>query len=66
MWWVIGIIAFVILLFLWVIVRSAAHSIDADTQAMYDEEQSRYIEKYFEEKERHSKKTNEIQIGEKH
>ena len=52
MWWIIGIIATLILLFLWMIVRSAAHSIDAETQEMYDEEQSRYIEEYYKKRER--------------
>ena len=50
MWWIIGIIVFSILCFLWVIVRSAARSVDEKTQAMYDEEQSKYIENYFQEK----------------
>ena len=51
MWWIIGIIiALIILVFLWLIVRSAARSIDEETQAMYDEEQSKYIENYYKEK----------------
>ena len=51
MWWIIGIIAIIILVFLWMIVRSAARSVDENTQAMYDEEQTQYIAKYFKEKE---------------
>ena len=50
MWWIIGIIAIVILIFLWLIARSAARSVDEDTQAMYDEEQTKYIENYYKEK----------------
>lgn len=48
MWWIIVIIILAVFVFLWLIVRSAAHSIDDDTQAMLDDEQSRYIEDYFE------------------
>ncbi len=51
MWWIIGIFGFVTLIILWVIVRGASQSIDEDTQAMLDEEQSRYIAEYFREKE---------------
>jgi len=52
MGWIIGIIVLIIMVFLWLIVRSAARSVDEDTQAMYDEEQSRYIEEYFKEKQK--------------
>ena len=55
MWWIIGIVMFIILVFLWMIVRSAARSVDEKTQAMYDEEQSKYIENYFREKQDPSK-----------
>ncbi len=51
MWWVIGIIAFGILFFLWMIVRGAANSVDESTQEMLDEEQSRYVAEYFRKKE---------------
>ena len=51
MWWIIGIMGLIILLFLWMIVRSAARSVDEDTQAMYDKEQSDYIAEYYKEKE---------------
>ena len=55
MWWIIGIIIVLsILVFLWLIVRSAARSVDEETQAMYDEEQSKYIENYFNEKKNRS------------
>ena len=52
MGWIIGVIVLIIMVFLWLIVRSAARSVDEDTQAMYDEEQSRYIEEYFKEKQK--------------
>lgn len=50
MYWILSIIAIIILIFLWLIVRSAAHSVDEYTQAMYDEEQSQYIAEYFRDK----------------
>lgn len=50
MWWIVGIVVLIILVFLWMVVRSAARSVDEKTQAMYDEEQSKYIENYFNEK----------------
>lgn len=52
MWWIIGTIIAVILAFLWLIVRSASHSIDDDTQARLDDEQSQYIENYFNKQEK--------------
>ena len=53
MWWIIGgIIGLAVLVFLWLIVRNAAHSVDKDTQALYDEEQSEYISQYFQDKDR--------------
>ena len=48
--WIIVIVVLIIQVFLWLIVRSAAKSVDEDTQAMYDEEQSNYIDNYFKEK----------------
>ena len=51
MWWIVLIVALIILVFLWMIVRSAARSLDEHTQEMYDEEQSRYIAEYFKDKE---------------
>lgn len=51
MWWIIGIIAFVILVFLWMIVHSAACSVDDDTQARLDEEQTKAVTEYQKEKE---------------
>ena len=51
MWWIIGgIIGLAVLIFLWLIVRNAAHGIDKDTQTLYDEEQSEYISQYFQDK----------------
>ena len=47
---IIGIVWVVILGFLWMIVRSASNSIDDDTQAMLDDEQTQYIKDYFEKK----------------
>ena len=55
MWWIIGIVVLIILVFLWMIVRSAARSVDEKTQAMYDEEQSKYIENYFRQKQNPSR-----------
>ena len=47
---IIGIIWAVILGFLWMIVRSASNSVDDETQAMLDDEQTQYIKDYFEKK----------------
>ena len=51
MLWVIGAAALLILLFVWLIVRGAANSIDDSTRKMLDEEQSQYIADYFRNKE---------------
>ena len=55
MWWIIGIIAVIILIFLWMIVRTASHSVDDNTQARLDEEQTRYVSNYLREKEEKKK-----------
>ena len=51
MWWIILAIALVILAFLWMIVHSAARSVDDDTQVMLDEEQTKAVTEYQKEKE---------------
>lgn len=51
MWWIIGIAAIVVLVFLWMIVHSASNSVDDDTQARLDDEQTRAITEYQKEKE---------------
>ncbi len=56
---IIGIIWAVLLAFLWLIVRSASNSIDDDTQAMLDEEQTQYIKEYFEKKEKKKKEKSQ-------
>ena len=50
MWWIIAIVVFVICVFLWLVVRSASHSIDDETQSMLDEEQTRIVEEYLQKK----------------
>lgn len=50
MWWIIAIVVFVICFFLWLVVRSASHSIDDETQSMLDEEQTRIVEEYLQKK----------------
>jgi cytoskeletal protein RodZ len=52
MWWIIGIVALVLLFFLWMIVHSANQSIDDDTQAMLDEEQTEAVAEYMKKKEK--------------
>ncbi len=54
MWWIILIVALAALVFLWMIVHSAARSVDDDTQARLDEEQTRAVTEY--QKEREEKK----------
>ena len=54
MWWIIGIAAIVVLVFLWMIVHSASSSIDDETQARLDDEQTRYVTEYQKEKEEKS------------
>ena len=56
MWWIFGLIWLIALIILWLIVRGASHSVDDDTQAMLDEEQSKYIAEYFKEKEEKQQK----------
>ena len=56
MWWIIGIVSFVVLVFLWMIVHSASSSIDNETQAKLDDEQTRYVTEYQKEKEEKSSK----------
>ena len=51
MWWIIGLVALIVLVFLWTIVHSAARSVDDDTQARLDEEQTRAVSEYQKEKE---------------
>ncbi len=51
LWIIIGIIALVVLVFLWMIVHSAASSVDDDTQTRLDEEQTRAVSEYQQEKE---------------
>ena len=51
MWWIIGIVALFILFFLWMIVRAASHSVDDDTQARLDDEQTRYVTEYQKKRE---------------
>lgn len=51
MWWIIGIIALFVLIFLWMIVRAASHSVDDDTQSRLDEEQIRYVTEYQKDRE---------------
>ena len=55
MWWIIGIIAIIILGFLLLVVRSASRSVDEYTQAMDDEEQAQYIAEYFRDEEEKKK-----------
>ena len=55
MWWIIGIVALILLIFLWMIVHSANQSIDDDTQAMLDEEQTRAVADYLKQKEERKK-----------
>ena len=56
MWWIIGIIALIILVFLWMIVHAATRSIDDSTQAMLDDEQTRAVTEYPLKKEEKEKK----------
>ena len=56
MWWIIGIVSIVVLVFLWMIVHSASNSIDNETQAKLDDEQTRYVTEYQKEKEEKSSK----------
>ncbi len=58
MWWIIGIAA-VVLVFLWMIVHSASNSVDDDTQARLDDEQTRAITEYQKEKEEKKYKEEE-------
>ncbi len=51
LWIIIGIIALAVLVFLWMIVHSAASSVDDDTQTRLDEEQTRAVSEYQQEKE---------------
>ena len=60
MWLIIGIVWIGILIFLWLIVRSASHSIDDDTQAMLDDEQTQYIKEYFDNKKDRSEKDKDF------
>lgn len=50
MWLWILIIWIGIMIFLWLIARSASQSLDDDTQAMLDDEQTQYIKEYFDKK----------------
>lgn len=50
MWWIIGIILLFVLLFLLLLVRSAGHSVDKETQVIEDEEQTRAVEEYLKKK----------------
>lgn len=52
MWWIIGIILLFVLLFLLLLVRSAGHSVDKETQDIEDEEQTRAVEEYLKKKEK--------------
>ena len=54
MWWIIGVVALAALILLWMIVHSAAQSVDDDTQMRLDEEQTRAVTEY--QKEREEKK----------
>ncbi len=54
MWWIIGIAAIVVLVFLWMIVHSASNSVDDETQTKLDDEQTRAVTEY--QKEREEKK----------
>lgn len=57
---IIGIIWAGLAAFLWLIVKSASRSIDDETQAMLDDEQTAYIKEYFDKKKRQTeKKTRE-------
>ena len=51
MWWIIGVIALILLIFLWMIVHAATQGIDDDTQAMLDDEQTRAVTEYLQERE---------------
>ena len=57
---IIGIIWAGLAAFLWLIVKSASRSIDDETQAMLDDEQTAYIKEYFDKKKKQTeKKTRE-------
>ena len=56
MWWIIGIIILLVLAFLLLLVRSAAHSVDPETQNMIDEEQTKAVEDYLRAMEEKKKK----------
>ena len=51
MWWIIGGVALVLLIFLWMIVHSAARSVDDDTQTRLDDEQTKAVAKILAERE---------------
>ena len=47
MWWIIGILVLLIMVFLWLILNNASRSVDDETQRLLDEEQTRAIEEYL-------------------
>jgi len=52
MWWIVGGIAAVLLIFLWLVVHSAARGVDEDTQSRLDAEQTRDVEKILQDREK--------------
>jgi len=50
-WVIVGIIGLALLIFLWMIVHSAARSVDDETNAMLDEEQTRAVEEILRKRE---------------
>ena len=52
MWWIIGILVLLIMIFLWMILKNASRSVDDETQRLLDEEQTRAIEEYLQKKQR--------------
>jgi len=50
-WLIAGIVVVVLLVFLWMIVHSAARSVDDETNARLDEEQTRAVEEILRKRE---------------
>ena len=58
-WIIAGIVAVIVLVFLWTIVHSAARSVDDDTRARQDEEQTRAMEEILRRREQEEDGTSE-------
>ena len=50
-WWIVGIVGVILLVFLWMIVHSAARSVDDETNARLDEEQTQAVEEILRKRE---------------